>query len=83
MTLELVLLPSWLEGAWRTREAVEWEGRTITVVSREGLLAMKRAAGRPQDLADIAKLTGSADEEAKGRRHPGRQVRRRRGSEAP
>jgi hypothetical protein len=33
------------------------------VVSRDGLLEMKRIAGRPQDLADIARLTGESDEE--------------------
>jgi hypothetical protein len=29
---------------------------TIQVVSRPGLIAMKRIAGRPQDLGDIAEL---------------------------
>jgi hypothetical protein len=64
LTLDLVILPPWLSEVWESREAIEWEGREITVVSREGLLAMKRVAGRPQDLADIARLTGEADEEA-------------------
>ncbi len=64
LTLDLVILPSWLADVWETREAVEWEGREIAVVSREGLLAMKRAAGRPQDFADNARLMGEADEEA-------------------
>ena len=29
---------------------------SLTVVSRETLLLMKRLAGRPQDVADISKL---------------------------
>jgi len=64
LTLDLVLLPAWLEQTWTSREMLEWEGRTIQVVSREGLLAMKRVAARPQDLADIAKLMGEAGEGA-------------------
>ena len=35
----------------------------IVVVSREGLGTMKRIAGRTQDLADIARLEGHADDE--------------------
>ncbi len=32
------------------------DGRTIPVIGREALLRNKRAAGRPQDLADVAAL---------------------------
>jgi len=63
LTLDLVLVTPWLIGVWESREALEWEERRIAVVSREGLLAMKRVAGRPQDLADIARLEGENDEE--------------------
>lgn len=62
LTLDLVLLPEWLEDVWNTRQVLDWGDRRITVVSREGLLAMKRVAGRPQDLADIARLEGETDE---------------------
>lgn len=34
----------------------------MTVVSRAGLTKMKRLAGRPQDLADLAKLAGEDDD---------------------
>jgi hypothetical protein len=64
LTLDLVLLREWLEPVWTSREALQWEGRRLQVVSREGLLAMKRVAARPQDLADIARLEGGADESA-------------------
>jgi hypothetical protein len=39
------------------------EDLTVTVVRLETLLAMKREAGRPQDLADIAALEGIVDRE--------------------
>jgi len=58
LTLDLVILPDWLADVWRTRESFEWEGRRITVVSRAGLVEMKRVAGRPQDLADLDRLEG-------------------------
>jgi predicted nucleotidyltransferase len=37
-------------------ESLELDGRRIPVIGREALLANKRAAGRPQDLADVAAL---------------------------
>jgi hypothetical protein len=56
MTLDLVLVSPFLEDVWRGRERHLVEGRTLRVVSREGLAKMKRAAGRPQDLADLSQL---------------------------
>ena len=46
---------------WQDREAYEVEGFQVSVVSREGLIKMKRIAGRRQDLSDIESLE-SADE---------------------
>lgn len=37
-------------------ETVETTGGAVRVLSREDLIAMKRASGRPQDLADIEAL---------------------------
>jgi hypothetical protein len=45
-----------IESAWRTRASAQWEGRAVTVVSRAGLIALKRLRNAPQDLADIAAL---------------------------
>lgn len=42
---------------------VAWRGRDISIVSRSGLATMKRLAGRPQDLADLAVLEGTDDGE--------------------
>ncbi len=42
---------------------VELEGLHVTVCSLEQLRAMKRAAGRPQDLQDLADLAIAHDDE--------------------
>jgi hypothetical protein len=46
--------------AWQTRTSVEWEGQAVTVVSRDGLIGLKRLRGSPQDVADITLLEGHA-----------------------
>ena len=56
MTLDLVLVNPFLDDVWRGREKHLVEGKTLCVVSREGLAKMKRTAGRPQDLADLSQL---------------------------
>lgn len=44
------------ERAWPRRMTVELWGLEVPVISREDLITSKRAAGRPQDLADVAEL---------------------------
>ena len=44
------------EGAWQRRKALEIEGLRLACIGREDLIANKRACGRPQDLADVARL---------------------------
>jgi len=56
LTLDLLLVEGWLTYAWESRVSIETERGTVTVVSRAGLIRMKAAAGRPQDLADIQRL---------------------------
>ena len=46
------------ERAWATRTDAEWEGHSVTVVSRAGLIGLKRLRGSPQDIVDIALLEG-------------------------
>ena len=48
------------ESAWRTRTSLEWSGHTVPVVSRAGLIALKRLRGSAQDAADIAALESRA-----------------------
>ena len=50
--------PGATERAWQTRINTEWEGHSVTVVSRAGLIGLKRLRGSPQDIADIALLEG-------------------------
>jgi hypothetical protein len=45
------------ESAWRERVMIGVEGIEVPTISRDNLIANKRAAGRPQDLADVARLT--------------------------
>jgi hypothetical protein len=62
LSLDLIVVGPGLEEVWNNRVIVAWRKRNVSIVSRAGLVAMKRLAGRPQDLADIAILEG-ADED--------------------
>ena len=42
--------------AWLGRMETDLDGVTVPVLSRDHLIRNKRAAGRPQDLADLAWL---------------------------
>ena len=42
--------------AWDSRVAAPWEKGTVTVVSRQGLIVLKRLRGSAQDVADIQAL---------------------------
>ncbi len=42
--------------AWDSRVTAHWEKGLVTVVSRQGLIALKRLRGSPQDDADIRAL---------------------------
>lgn len=53
------------ESAWARRVTVSLDTTTATVAALEDLLALKRAAGRPQDLADIEALEAIARQGAK------------------
>lgn len=46
--------------AWARRNQTDFDGVPIALVSLDDLIVMKRHAGRPQDLVDIAKLTAVA-----------------------
>ena len=62
LTLDLLLVEPAFNEVWNSRVWVEWEGRRVPVVSKAGLVQMKRLAGRDQDLVDIKSLeSGSSD----------------------
>lgn len=54
--LDALLVSPPIEKVWAGRIKVAFDGGTISVVSREGLIALKLAAARPQDIADIKRL---------------------------
>lgn len=63
LSLDLIVVGPGLEDVWNGRVVVAWRTRNVSIVSRAGLVAMKRLAGRPQDLADIAILEGTDDDD--------------------
>lgn len=44
------------EEAWISRESSDFGGVRVWVISKEHLIKNKRSAGRPQDIADAARL---------------------------
>jgi hypothetical protein len=50
------------EDAWLHRLEVEIEGEVVGFIGRDDLITNKRAVGRPQDLADVARLLAAPDE---------------------
>jgi hypothetical protein len=58
--------------AWRSRVMVPVEGlaKPVPFLGRETLIKNKRAAGRPQDLADVANLERIAPKQRGRRKRP-------------
>jgi len=54
--LDLLLVTPALEEAWLHREKRDWRGGELTVVSRDGLIQLKKYRSSAQDLADIERL---------------------------
>lgn len=50
------------EAAWSRRETMQYQGQEFFVVSREDLIASKKAAGREVDLEDVQMLQLDEDE---------------------
>lgn len=44
--------------AWENRVKVDFDDVPVTFISKKDLITAKRAAGRPQDLIDVASLGG-------------------------
>ena len=61
LVLDLLLAEAAYAGVLDDRVVVELPAGPVTFVSRDTLLRMKRLAGRPIDLADIARLEGGDD----------------------
>lgn len=61
LCLDLLLVTDDVEDVWETREKIDYQGRAMSVVSRDGLIKLKTRAGRPQDLADIYRIENEED----------------------
>jgi hypothetical protein len=62
MRLDLLLVTPEIDEVWRTKQQAEWDEGLLWVVSRDGLVKLKQLSGRPQDIADIARLQEKANE---------------------
>ena len=57
--LDLLLAKGALCNVWDDRREMEWDGDRLSVVSREGLVKMKRLRGSRKDQDDIDFLTNN------------------------
>jgi predicted nucleotidyltransferase len=48
--------------AWHNRVAIDFDGLPVWVIALQDLITTKRAAGRPQDLQDVASLERAREE---------------------
>jgi hypothetical protein len=62
LSLDMLLVTPQIQQIWDSRVRADWEGGKLSVVSRQGLIALKKLSGRPQDLADISALTEDAND---------------------
>jgi hypothetical protein len=51
------------KGCWQRRNEVDFDGLGVCFISKQDLIAAKRASGRPQDLIDVDLLTKADAEE--------------------
>jgi hypothetical protein len=56
LSLDLLQVTPATEGAWQTRIRVQWARGEVWVVSRQGLMSLKRLRGSGQDQDDIRRL---------------------------
>ena len=61
LSLDLLVVTPTLAPVWETSQRVGWEHGTVPVVSRAGLVTMKRLRASGQDLDDIRMLEAEDD----------------------
>lgn len=61
--LDLLIVTPATRQAWEGRVKVEWEGGVLSVVSPEGLVALKSIRSSGQDKDDIEYLRSILDED--------------------
>jgi hypothetical protein len=62
LSLDLLLVTPAIQKIWTSRVEADWEGGTLSVVSRAGLIELKTLRGSPQDIADIVALQEDLDD---------------------
>ncbi len=60
LMLDVLFVGGPLETVWAARQRADIDGGVLRVVSRDGLIALKLAAARPQDLVDVQRLKETA-----------------------
>lgn len=56
LSLDFLLVTPAIRDVWNTRVQAAWEGGELSVVSRAGLIELKKRRYSPQDQADISAL---------------------------
>ena len=56
LSLDLLLVTPAIRDVWDARVQAEWEGGELSVVSRSGLIELKKLRSSAQDQADISAL---------------------------
>jgi hypothetical protein len=62
LSLDLLLVTAEIEQVWNSREEADWETGRLSVVSRDGLILLKRLRSSAQDVADIQQLQEDIDD---------------------
>jgi hypothetical protein len=62
LSLDMLLVTPQIQKIWDSRVRADWEGGKLSVVSKDGLIALKKLGGRPQDFADISTLMEDAED---------------------
>jgi len=57
--LDLLLVYPGIEDVWEQRKRIDWNGISLSVVDKPGLIKLKDQRGTGQDLDDIAWLTST------------------------
>jgi hypothetical protein len=61
LSLDFLLVTSFVEDVWEGKEKLLWDDKILSIVSREGLIKMKKLAGRAKDLIDIDRMQNEKD----------------------
>jgi hypothetical protein len=63
ITVDLILVSEIYQSVWDGRQVVNWQGGEYRLVSKDGLLEMKRIADRDKDRLDIKHLISDDEDD--------------------